>query len=232
MAKTKPTSKIIVVLPAKERTPISTFIIEMQHVHDMLNGNSNFTIAATDLTQFQTDINLLGTDETNVLNHMAGAAGILAEKKKEVLNEADAFRAIVQTTVNKPANIANAVGMVASAGMLIKGKTTKADLTARKGLVSGQVILIKKSVGKRAAYLWMQSTDNVTFVYCNPICTIETKVTISGLTPTTNYWFKCIPVLPIKKAKKTTGTSSSTSTTEKVAPGVGQATQTVKITVV
>ena len=174
-----------------------------------------------------------------MLSHLAGAVGALNAQKTIVYNEADAFRAVVQNVVNKPANIANAVELVASAGMLIKGKSskTKADLTAKPGAISGTEILIKKSVGRKAAYLWYQQGPNdAKMVPCTPPCSLETKVTVTGLTPNTVYSFECVPVLPVKKPKKgggtTTGTSSSTSTTAKVAQGIGKATQSVKVTVV
>ena len=240
MAGTTLIKLITVVLPVKRKTNINTFDVDMQHVHDMLATTTIFGISAADLLQFQTDITTLETDETHVLNHLAGAVGALHAQKTIVYNQADAFRAVVQTTVNKPANIANAVALVASAGMLIKGKkaSTKQDLTAKPGKLSGTEDLIKKSVGRRAAYLWYQAVDSnpTVFVPCNPPCTLETKVTVIALIPNTVYHFQCVPVLPVKKPKKgggaTTGVGSSTGTTAKVAQGIGKATQTVKVTVV
>jgi hypothetical protein len=240
MANTTLIKTITVVLPVKRSTNINTFDTDMQHIHDMLATTTIFGISAADLLQFQTDITTLETDETHVLSHLAGAVGALNAQKTIVYNEAEAFRAAVQTTVNKPANVANAVALVASAGMLIKGKkaSTKQDLTAKPGKLSGTEDLIKKSVGRRAAYLWYQALDSnpTVFVPCNPPCSLETKVTVTGLIPNTVYHFQCVPVLPVKKPKKgggtTTGTSSSTSTTAKVAQGIGKATQSVKVTVV
>src|ERR1017187_2889607 len=124
---------ITVVLPVQQKTNINTFDVDMQHIHDLLAGTTIFGISAAELLQFQTDITLLETDETHVLSHLVGAVGALNAQKKIVYNEAEAFRAAVQTTVNKPANVANAVALVASAGMLIKGKkaSTKQDLTTK-----------------------------------------------------------------------------------------------------
>ncbi|MHB8261399.1 MAG: hypothetical protein ACYDCN_11770 [Bacteroidia bacterium] len=98
--------------------------------------------------------------------------------------------------------------------------------------------IIKKSVGRKAAYLcYQQSPNDVKMVPCNPPCSLETKVTILDLIPKTDYYFECVPVLPAKKKKKggggaTTGVGNSTGTTAKVAQGVGQATQRIKVTVV
>jgi hypothetical protein len=227
------------VLPVKKSTNINTFDADMQHIHDLLAAAIIFGISAADLLQFQTDITLLETDETHVLSHLVGAVGALNAQKIIVYNEAEAFRAIVQNVVNKPANIANAVELVASAGMLIKGKkaSTKQDLTAKPGKLSGTEDLIKKSVGRKAAYLWyQQGPADAKMVPCTPPCSLETKVTVTGLTPNTVYSFECVPVLPVKKPKKgggnTTGVGSSTGTTAKVAQGIGKATQSVKVTVV
>jgi len=116
---------------------------------------------------------------------------------------------------------------------------TQSALTAKPGKLSGTEDLIKKSVGRRAAYLWYQALDSnpTVFVPCNPPCSLETKVTVTGLIPNTVYHFQCVPVLPVKKPKKgggniTTGTGSGTGTTAKVAQGIGKATQSVKVTVV
>src|ERR1035437_4229148 len=115
MTAPNPTPRIVVKLSVSMKTTINTFDVEMQHIHDMLHGNANYPTLQGDLPQFQIDITLCETDEDHVLNHLAGATGALNAQKKVVYNTAAGFRAIVETVVNKPANIANAVAMVGSA---------------------------------------------------------------------------------------------------------------------
>src|SRR5271170_7829534 len=111
MANTTLIKTIVVVLPVKKSTNINTFDVDMQHIHDLLATATIFNISAADLLQFQTDITTLETDETHVLSHLTGAVGALNAQKTIVYNEAEAFRAIVQNIVNKPANVANAVAL-------------------------------------------------------------------------------------------------------------------------
>jgi len=221
--------KIIPVLPMQLNTNINIFIADAQHIHDLLQGNNDFPTLQSDLPQFQTDINTLTADELKVLNRVPGSTAARDEQKAVVYNQADGFRGIVKKVVNQPNNIANAVAMVEGAGMLVKGKPTRSkdDFTVRNGNVSGSVDLIAKAAAKKAAYHWQQSTDNVTFVHCEPMITLETKNTVFNLTPKTDYWFRFRAILPSKARKSKT---SRKLKKEKTADSDWS--QNVKITVV
>ncbi|MBI3501891.1 MAG: hypothetical protein HY063_08860 [Bacteroidetes bacterium] len=229
MATKKGTNKVQVVLPVESKTNTGIFIPKAQHIHDLLQGNNNFPTIQNDLPQLQADINLLTADEGDVLNRKPGAAAAANEKKLEVYNQLDALRAVVQKVVNQPANIANAEAMVEGAGMEIKGRgsRTKDDLTVRNGDMSGSCDLIAKAAAKKAAYLWQQSTDNINFTYCDPICTLETKNTVFNLAVKTDYWFRFRVILPVKARKSKT---SRKLKKEKAADADWS--QSVKITVV
>jgi hypothetical protein len=59
----------------------------------------------------------------------------------------------------------------------------------RHGIVSGFVVLLAKSPGKKAAYNWRYSTDQKTWTSIPQ--TLVSKTGISGLTPATTYYFQC-----------------------------------------
>jgi len=62
------------------------------------------------------------------------------------------------------------------------------DLGVRQGTVSGSVKLSAKS-GKKAAYNWRYSLDQKTWTSLPQ--TLVAKAGVSGLTPTTTYYFQC-----------------------------------------
>ncbi|MBI3503054.1 MAG: hypothetical protein HY063_14805 [Bacteroidetes bacterium] len=229
MATKKSTSKIVVLLPIGLATPINNFITEAQHIHDLLQNNTDFPTLQGDLPQLQTDITTLIADEQKTLNRVPGSAALRDEQKAIVYNELDGLRGIVQKVVNQPANIANAVAMAEGGGMEVKGraKRSKDELTVRNGDMSGSCDLIAKAAAKKAAYLWQQSTDNINFVYCDPICTLETKNTVENLTPKTDYWFRFRAILPAKARK-----SKSARKLKKEKAADADWSQSVKITVV
>ncbi|MBI3502076.1 MAG: hypothetical protein HY063_09795 [Bacteroidetes bacterium] len=226
----KKTPKTVVVLPLEATTHTSDFITDAQNIHDLLLNNANFPTLQNDLPQLQADINLLTADEGDVLKRKPGAASAANEKKLEIYNQLDGMRATVQRVVNLPANVANAAAMVQGAGMLVKGKggqKGKDNLTVHNGDMSGSCDLIAKAAAKKAAYLWQQSTDNVNWVYCDPICTLETKNTVFNLAVKTDYWFRFRAILPAKARKVKT---SKKLKKEKAADADWS--QSVKITVV
>src|ERR1035437_8764453 len=147
-------AKIAVVLKITMNTNISKFISKVQSIYVMMLGNINFPSAQAQLTQFQTDITALVAAENKALTRVKGSAAARNAQKLIVFNEADALRGIVQSVVNIPANANNAVSIGQSAGMDIKGHSskTKSQLSVKHGKVSGSVLLSAHAAGKHAAY--------------------------------------------------------------------------------
>jgi hypothetical protein len=192
--------KVVVVIRfnAKSKTP--DFIINAQHIHDMLLGNPEFADVQTLLPQLQTDINTLMGDESKAKTKVVGASATVTQQKGIIYNQVELIKATVQKDVNLPANINNAVAMVNGTGMFIKGHTppTIAPLHVKHGETTGSVILIAKSVGHHAAYEWQESKDGINFVDCSIRVTLETHNPLSGFTPATTWYFRTKPVLPAK----------------------------------
>lgn len=196
-------AKIIVVLKITMKTNISKFITKAQFIHDMLLNNPNFPAAQGLLGQLQADINTLGADESKALTKAKGAAAARDAEKLIVYNELDELRGIVQAVVNIPANANNAVAMVESSGMEIKGVThkKKGAFSLKHGKASGSIDLIALAAGKRAAYEWNQSLDNVNWIPCDPHVTTEAKNIVENLPLGVRHYFRFRPILP-KRAQK------------------------------
>ena len=204
-------AKIAVVLKITMNTNISKFISKVQSIYVMMLGNINFPSAQAQLTQFQTDITALVAAENKALTRVKGSAAARNAQKLIVFNEADALRGIVQSVVNIPANANNAVSIGQSAGMDIKGHSskTKSQLSVKHGKVSGSVLLSAHAAGKHAAYKWAQGTDGINWVACNPDTTTESKTEVDGLAAGTTYYFRFQAVLPVKPGKSSSSTSAA-----------------------
>jgi hypothetical protein len=190
--------KVVVVLRFKATDKTPDFIVNAQHVHDMLLGNSYFADVQPLLAQLQTDINTLMGDESKAKTKVVGASNTVTQQKGIIYNQVELIKATVQKDVNLPANINNAIVMVNSTGMFVKGHTppTIAPLHVKHGETSGSVILIAKSVGNHAAYEWQESKDGINWVDCTIRVTLETHNPLSGFTPSTTWCFRMKPVLP------------------------------------
>ena len=192
--------KVVVVLRFNAKTKTPDFIVNAQHVHDMLLNNPEFPDVQPLLAQLQTDINTLMGDESKAKTKVVGASATVTQQKGIIYNQIELIKATVQKDVNLPANINNAVVMVNSTGMFVKGHTPPviAPLTVKHGTISGSVILIAKSVGHHAAYEWAESKDGINWVDCTTRVTLETHNPLSGFTPGTTWYFRMKPVLPAK----------------------------------
>jgi hypothetical protein len=192
--------KVVVVMRfnAKSKTP--DFIVNAQHIHDMLLGNTDFPDVQALLPQLQTDINTLMGDESKAKTKVVGASATVTQQKGIIYNQVELIKATIQKDVNLPVNIHNAIAMVNGTGMYVKGHTppTIAPLHVKHGTTSGSVILIAKSVGHHAAYEWAESKDGINWVDCTIRVTLETRNTLSGFTPGTTWYFRMKPVLPAK----------------------------------
>jgi len=190
--------KVVVVLKITINTNISKFLTKAQNMRDMLLNNPNFPGVQGLLGQLQADINTLSADESKALTRVKGAAATRNAQMLIVFNELDELRGMVQAVVNIPANANNAIAMVESSGMEIKGFThkKKGAFSVKRGKASGSIDLIALAAGKRAAYEWQQSLDNVNWTGCDPYVTTEAKNTVENLTEGTRYYFRFRPVLP------------------------------------
>ena len=190
--------KVVVVIRFNAKTKTPDFIINAQHIHDMLLGNTEFADVQPLLPQLQTDINTLMGDESKAKTKVVGASATVTQQKGIIYNQIELIKATVQKDVNLPANINNAVVMVNGTGMFVKGHTPPAiaPLTVKHGAISGSVILIAKSVGHHAAYEWQESKDGINFADCTTRVTLETHNPLSGFPPATTWYFRVKPVLP------------------------------------
>jgi hypothetical protein len=64
----------------------------------------------------------------------------------------------------------------------------KPPFEVKQGVVSGQVHLVARAIGRKATYYWQYSTDGVTWT--NVPATLVAKTTLSGLDAATMYHFR------------------------------------------
>ena len=205
--------KVVVVMRFNAKTKTPDFIVNTQHIHDMLLSNPEFADVQSLLPQLQTDINTLMGDESKAKTKVVGASNTVIQQKGIIYNQIELIKATIQKDVNLPLNINNAVAMVNGTGMFVKGHTppTIPPLKAKHGATSGSVILIAKSVGHHAAYEWQESKDGITWVDCSIRVTLETHNSLSGFAPSSTWYFRMKPVLPAKAKTGVKGEGSWSS---------------------
>ena len=192
--------KVVVVLNFNSKTKTPDFLVNAQHIHDMLLNNTDFPDVQTLLAQLQTDINTLMGDESKAKTKVVGASATVTQQKGIIYNQIELIKATIQKDVNLPVNIHNAVAMVNGTGIFVIGHTppTIPPLHVKHGTTSGSVMLIAKSVGHHAAYEWQESKDNITWIDCTIRVTLETRNTLTGFVPGATWYFRMKPVLPAK----------------------------------
>lgn len=96
----------------------------------------------------------------------------------------------VNSVAEQQTSPADAETVITGSGFSVRqdGKRNKDALTARYGLVSGDVKLDARAVSADASYYWQWSTDMKTWVSVPE--TKKASTTITGLTPATTYYFR------------------------------------------
>lgn len=148
------------------------------------NAKTTFPTPTPPLTQLTNDVNAFDTAQTSALTHAKGAVQARNAAMAVVIADLDQLRAYVQTVAD--ADPSNALAIAHSAGMdLRKTKTTsKNDLNAKPGKVSGSIAVSARVAGVRSSHEWQYSTDGGKTWISAP-SSLQAKTTLTGFTPLT-----------------------------------------------
>ena len=166
--------------------PLLTF---SRAVYDALLNNPAFPSPNPPLQVFAADIAAFEDAETKAASRAKGAASFRDAKKKKVKEGLFHLRDYVQGVV-ETSNPAAATALIESAFMSVR-KTPKRvfpEVSAKKGDVSGKVMLAAKAVAPKAVYHWELSTDQETWTRLPE--TMLTRTEVSGLTLGQTYYFR------------------------------------------
>jgi hypothetical protein len=103
----------------------------------------------------------------------------------------EALKMYVQTLADRAEGVNAAQVVIVAAGMRVKNSQgpTRAAFQVKQGPISGMVILLARSVGRRAKYEWQWSLDGQTWTSAPDTLVAET--TLTGLTRAKLHYFRC-----------------------------------------
>jgi fibronectin type III domain protein len=156
------------------------------HVQSSMTGNANFTSPFPALSVLGTAITAANTAIAAQVPGNKSSTKNVKDKVYQLVRVLKAMAAYVEFTSNDNATIA------LTSGFSVKGHTTpaKGDITARHGVNSGEMDLVAKAI-RGASYIWQYtSTPAVPSSWVTAAITKQSKHSITGLTPATNYSFR------------------------------------------
>jgi hypothetical protein len=127
--------------------------------------------------------------ETAALARTKGAIATRNEKRAALVQLLQQLKGTVQNAAD--ATPENAPSIIQSAGVAVKKTAVRAPrvFAAKPGAVSGSVNLVTDSAARRAFYEWQYSTDGGK-TWVTSASTLQTKTTVSGLTPGATVMFR------------------------------------------
>ena len=170
-------------------TPVDMLIAYGRAVVTKMTGNPSFPSPTPTLAQVTAAIDDLATAQTAAIGRARGAVTTRNEKRAALVTQLKQLKAYVQSVADA-APAENAASIIESAGVGVRKTPTRhaRTFTATAGPVSGTATLRTASSG-RASYEWQYSTDGGKTWISVP-GTLQTKTTITGLTPGANVQFR------------------------------------------
>ena len=172
---------------------VPALITQAQNIVQAVAGNPAFPSPTPPLASITDAIQKLQAAETATLSRTKGAATLRDEKRNVLTEQLEQLRHHVQTVAN--ASPETSASTIESAGIGVKRTPVhpKRVFTAKPGAVSGAVTLMTQAAARRASYVWQFSSDAGKTWVDAPI-TLQSKTTVSGLTPGAAMVFRCRPV--------------------------------------
>lgn len=181
----------LVVFNSSKVRRIGEFILNLRMiVLNMGNAVAFFPTPKPALAAVTTDIDTLEAAEAKAQTRVTGAAAARDLQVNVCFKNLKDLAAYVQTIANAAADGAAATAIIESSGFKVKvnGSKMKAPIEAKHGTDSGSVILVAKSAGKVAVYLWQSSTDGNAWNDL-PVTQVA-KTVVDGLTPAQKMYFR------------------------------------------
>jgi hypothetical protein len=183
-------SRINVVLPIPSSVPA---LLQLGNtVVSAMTNNTHFPSPVPKLGDLSALGLALGEAQARTDQRTKGASELRDSAKVALVSGLRCLQAHVQQVADTAPKDAPAI--IASAGMSTRKVSSrkKPPFEVKQGLVSGQVHLVARALGRKATYYWQHSTDDVTWT--NVPATLVAKATVSGLNAATMYHFRFRPL--------------------------------------
>ena len=172
---------------------VPALITQAQNIVQAMTNNPAFPAPNPPLATVTDAVHQLQAAETATLSRTKGAATARNEKRVALTKQLQQLKNHVQTTAD--ASPDTSASIVQSAGIAVKktGVRPPRLFAAKPGAVSGSVNLRTQTAARRASYEWQYSTDGGKTWLPSP-STLQSKTTISGLTPGATVLFRSRPL--------------------------------------
>ena len=168
---------------------VALLIVFGRHVVQKMTNNPWFVNVSGMLAAFTAHLDQLEISEAIAKGKGKGTATARDLDLKQVLDDLNGLKAVVQDAANQSA--AQAAAIIESAGMSTKkrGRFLKPELSARMAAVPGEVKVRAKAAKRGAAYEWQYSTDGGSTWISMGITTVA-NTTLAGVTMGKIYAFR------------------------------------------
>jgi hypothetical protein len=154
-----------------------------------MTNNPAFSSPIPPVAALEAAIVALANAEAATLTGLKGTVAERDQKRMELKMLLEQLCSYVQATAD--ADPDRGASIIESAGMAVKNKAGPAPraFAAKRGPVSGSVLLIAPKAGNRAAYEWQDSTDGMKTWVSLPV-TVQATTTVHGLSPGSTVYFR------------------------------------------
>jgi hypothetical protein len=182
-----PTNRFLVV--AKMPLPVAVLIKFAQALIAAVTGNAHFPNPNPAIADLAKAVDALDAAETATKTRAKGTVAARNAARANLVSMLHAAKAYVQQVAD--ANPDNAQAIITSASFNVRKAParSKAPFAATQGTTSGVVRLTAKAAAARASYEWEWSADGGK-TWTQLPSTLQSKTTVSGLTPATTYQFR------------------------------------------
>jgi hypothetical protein len=191
MATTKPVNRALVSLKLPTRVP--DLIALAKTVITSMTGNASFPTPDPPLATVSTALSALEVAETATNARTRGAATTRNEKRKSLVTSLEQLKSYIQKVAD--GNTDTSASVIESAGVGVRKPVAKQKqaFAAEPAAVSGTVKLTAEVADRRASYEWEYSPDGGKTWQVLPT-TLQSRTTMSGLTPAAVATFRYRPV--------------------------------------
>jgi hypothetical protein len=166
----------------------SDFATQCDAIVDKCDGNPDVPNPSPGLTVIRQHITNLRTTAK-----LAKGGGPAATQNRNVARgqlRSDMRQLKEGVQASADANLERAAAIIEGAGFKVAKRAPRAKqaIAARYGKAPGIVVVVAKAVGRKATYYWEMSTDQAKWSDLPP--TMVAQTTVTGLTPTTVYYFR------------------------------------------
>jgi hypothetical protein len=168
---------------------VSALVTYSQNIVKRMTANPAFPSPTPSLGAITQAVDDLQAAEAAALARTKGAVATRNDKRTALVLLLKQLRAHIQMVADASSD--NGAAIIESAGVAVRKATSRRarTFTARPGAISGSAKVIAPTASRRASYEWQYSIDGGKTWVLAPV-TLQSKTTITGLTPGSTVLFK------------------------------------------